>query len=174
MPSHGFSPPELMTISPHFLWRRLPLPTSSIRLHTGLPSGNWSKPSCWQPRFCSGQPINSGRTYARRRSLTTSPSLSSCLTYSWSSSAGLRPHRTSPLPRPTWLQTTRLAHRMVLRDHEDYAPGGEARNRNFSCWPSCWRPPSRSFWASLVLLVFEVNALAFHFRIYRSVAAWDE
>ena len=25
-----------------------------------------------------------------------------------------------------------------------------------------------------MLLVFEVNALAFHFRIYRSVAAWDE
>ena len=34
---------------------------------------------------------------------------------------------------------------------------------------------SKSFWASLVLLVlFGANALAFHFGTYRSVAAWDE
>jgi hypothetical protein len=34
---------------------------------------------------------------------------------------------------------------------------------------------SKSFWASLVLLVlFGINALAFHFGIYRSVTAWDE
>ena len=34
---------------------------------------------------------------------------------------------------------------------------------------------SRSFWASLVLLLlFGANALAFHFGIYRSVTAWDE
>jgi hypothetical protein len=34
---------------------------------------------------------------------------------------------------------------------------------------------SKSFWASLLLLVlFGANALAFHFGIYRSVAAWDE
>ena len=37
----------------------------------------------------------------------------------------------------------------------------------------CYR--SRSFWASLVLLVlFAANALAFQCGIYRSVAAWDE
>jgi hypothetical protein len=34
---------------------------------------------------------------------------------------------------------------------------------------------SKSFWASLVLLVlFGINALAFRFGIYRSVAAWDD